>query len=185
MSLVRTISCLSILAFAVPAQADHGGPTATSVAELVYQLGERLDDVARDFGFEPGELPMFDEKRFNQLLRDARNSLDLAVRHIDRDQVCQGFYKLARSTSRLESATDYGIEQNMSGWGFADDLASFTSFVAEVFLEDLIVLAGQDGADANALSFAIEAEMAGDLLRGSEEWAAATDEFASGVCALL
>ena len=179
------LTIVAVLGFVLPAHADHGGPTATSVAELVYQLGERLDDVARDYGFEPGESPNFDEKRFNQMLRDARNLLDHAIRQIDRDKVCQGFYKLARSVSRLQSATDYAIEQNMSGSGFSDDLASFSSFVAEVFLEDLIVLAEQDGADANALGFAIEAEMSGDLLRGSEEWAAATDEFASGVCALL
>lgn len=73
----------------------------------------------------------------------------------------------------------------MSGWGFAEDLASFASFVAESFLEDLIVLAGEGGTDAESLGLATDAEAAGSLLRADREWAAATQEFAAGVCALL
>lgn len=168
-----------------PVRADHGAPTATSIAELVYQLGLRLDELATEFGFEPGESPTFDEDRFNRLLRKSRMSLDQAIEQVDRDQVCKGFYKLTRSVSQLESAADYGAEQNMSGWGFADDLASLASFISESFLEDLIVLASQAGADEGDLGHASEAELSGDILRDAGEWTAAMEQFAVGTCALL
>ena len=112
-------------------------------------------------------------------------SLDQARDHVGRGQVCEGLFKLARSVSQLEHAADYGAAQNISGWGFAEDLASLTSFIAESFLEDLIVLAGREGADESSLDLAIEAEASGDALRESEAWTAAMVEFVAGACALF
>lgn len=91
------VAAVAVLGLVAPAHADPGAPTATSVAERVYQLAVRLDEVAAEFGFEPGESPAFEQPRFNRLLREARRSLDLAIRHVDQDRVCVGFFKVARS----------------------------------------------------------------------------------------
>jgi len=177
----------ALVALAAPsaASAEHGEPEAASVAELVLELGVRLDELGDAFGFEPGRTPGFDDRHFNKLVRKSRLSLEHATGHVHRSQVCDGVFKLARSVSQVEHAADYGEAQNMSGWGFAEDLASLGSFIAESFLEDLIVLAGQEGADQNALDLAIAAEASGDALRQDEQWTAAMVEFVAGTCALL
>jgi hypothetical protein len=177
---------LALLALAAPnpACAEHEEPSASSVPELVVDLGARLDELAGAFG-SVHSLPDFDERRFNKLLRRARTSLDLARRHVEHGQACEGIFKLARSVSQLEHAADYGAAQNMSGWSFADDLAGQASFIAESFLEELIVLAGQEGADPSSLDLAVESEEIGEALRQDEEWTAATVEFVAGTCALL
>jgi hypothetical protein len=185
------ILCSALLAafaaLAVPraAGADHGEPRAESVPELVLQLGTSLGELANAFGLEPGATPSFDDARFNKLVRKARRSLEQATGHVRRAQVCDGVFKLAQSVSQLEHAADYGAAQSMSGWGYADDLASLSSFIAESFLEDLIVLAGREGAEKSSLDLAIEAEASGDALRQGEEWTAAMVEFVAGTCALL
>jgi hypothetical protein len=184
--LLLRISLVLALAMAqTPVYADHGGPYATSVAELLSQFGLRLEELAAEFGFDSGESPAFDEDTFNRLMRKSRMLLDQSINHVDRDQICKGLYKLARSVYQLENAADYGAGVNMSGWGFAEDLASLASFIAESFLEDLIVLSDQEGAGEEALTLAREAETTGDMLRMTEEWAAATEQFANGTCALL
>ena len=185
--LLRTALLASFVALATPsaASAEHGEPKAASVQELVLQLGMSLDELASDFDFEPGTTPGFDDSRFNKLLRRSRLSLEQARGHIDRAQVCEGLFKLARSVSQLEHAADWGAAQSMSGLGFAEDLASLTSFIAESFLEDLIVLAAQEGADESTLALAIEVEASGDALRQDEEWTGAMVEFVAGTCALL
>jgi hypothetical protein len=182
------LGCLiALLALAAPspACAEHGEPSASSVPELIVDLGTRLDELAGEFGFDPHSLPDFDEPRFNKLLRRARTSLDQARSHVERGQACEGIFKLARSVSQLEHAADYGAAQDMSGWGFASDLASQASFIAESFLEELIVLAGQEGADPSSLDLAVGSEEIGDALRQDEEWTAAVVEFVAGTCALL
>ena len=189
--LQATLVCAALLAafaaIAAPnaASAEHAEPKAASVPELVLQLGVSLDELASGFGFEPGTTPDFDDPWFNKLLRKSRLSLEQARGHVDRTQACEGLFKLARSVSQLEHAADYGAAQNVSGWGFAEDLASLTSFIAESFVEDLIVLAGQEGAEESSLDLAIEAEASGDALRQSAEWTGAMVEFVAGTCALL
>jgi hypothetical protein len=186
-TLVCAVLLTAFAAIAAPsaASAEHGGPKAVSVPELVLQLGVNLDELANTFGFEPNTTPGFDDPWFNKLLRKSRLSLEQARRRVDRTQVCEGLFKLARSVSQLEHAANYGAAQNVSGWGFAEDLASLTSFIAESFLEDLVVLAGQEGADEGSLDLAIEAEASGDALRQSEEWTSAMVEFVAGTCALF
>jgi hypothetical protein len=167
------------------AHADHGDPAADSIEALVDDFALRLDELAIEFGIDRGELPTFDDAEFNRLVRRARNTLDRSIRRVDEGHVCRGVSELARVVLLLEAAVDRGVEVNMSGWGHADDLASLASFRAEVFLEDLIVLAAREGADGDALEAAAHAEALGDFLRQSGEWAQATDAFATGACLLL
>lgn len=179
-----------VAAFAVgtapgAARADHGGPGAASLAELVQRLTLQLDELADGFDFGPRELPSFEDSRFSKLLRKSRRSLDHAIDRVDRGRVCEGLFGLERSVSQLEDAADYGAQRNLSGWGFAEDLASVASFVAESLLEDLIVLLSDQGADPIALGLAIEAEATGGALRDVAEWTAATEQFAAGSCVLI
>jgi hypothetical protein len=179
------LSVFAALAAPGAASAEHGEPKAASIPELVPQLGTSLAELAVGFGFEPGTTPDFGDSWFNKLVRRSRLSLEQARGHVGRAQVCEGMFKLARSVSQLEHAANYGAVQNLSGWGFADDLANLASFIAESFLEDLILLARQEGAAESSLAQAIAAEASGDALRQDEEWTGAMVEFVAGTCALL
>jgi hypothetical protein len=168
--------------------AEHGGPNASSVAGLADHYLERLDEIADDFGFEPGDQPNFDEARFNRLVGKARIALDRGIGLIERGRVCAGMSQLTRCTSLLGHATDFAIEQNMSGSGYSDDLASFLSGVTEFFLEDLLAIAPYEGGIPSwIVDWARVAYERGKALRkvNVDEWSASMRAFSLGTCLIF
>lgn len=186
---VRGAGWLVVLALLIAApdvsRGDPSDSAAASLPELAGQLGVRLDEVAGSFGFEASASPSFPDARFNKLLSTARRSLAQAIGHVEHDEICEGVFKLARTVSQLEHAADYGAAQGMSGWGFAEELASEVSFVAGTFLEDAIASSEAVGADPSAVALARDAELTGDALRRDGEWTAAMVEFVAGTCGLF
>ncbi len=190
---LEKFACLlgtTLILFALTQQlrADHGGPNVETVAELIDQFEADLDELADEFFIEPGEQPNFDEPFFNRLVGRARITLEIARFRVARGRVCSGMFWLTHTVRLLDRATKFGIAQNMSGFGFTDDLASLAAARAQFFLEDLIVLASEDPSVPElALQIAIEAEDEGDDLGGpdSGNWTPALRLYTRGVCILM
>lgn len=181
------VSLTLTLSLLVPTlvRAEHGPPTASTVEVRVAQYQADLDELAIEFGFEPGEITTFDEPRFNRLMGYARILLERARTSADRGDLCHSVRWLAYSVRFLDAATNFGINAGMPGFGFSDDLASLSEFRAETLLEDLIVIAGDD-VPPFALTFALRMEEIGDADGNNEEgdWATAARAYAVGVCVL-
>lgn len=185
---LAAVALLSIATIQI-CRADHGDPTAGTVDELIAELQADLDELAVEYGIEPGEQPNFDEPYFNRLVGQARIDLETARQRIDRGRICRGMKRLTRSVRRLDRATRFAQAQNMSGSGFSDDLASLTAARSQFFLEDLIVLAAEDpGVPDDAIDSAIESEILGDEAAGgpdSGDWEQSMRHYTRGVCVLM
>jgi len=92
---------------------------------------DRLENLVRDFGFDAGEQPTFDEPKFNKLMGRSRVAAGRAMARSERGRPASSAFWLSRCVAIADRATDFAIAANMSGSGYSDDLAGYGAFITQ------------------------------------------------------
>ena len=99
---------------------------------------DRLGDLVRDFGFDAGEQPTFDEPKFNKLMGRSRVAVGRALSRSERGRLASSAFWLSRSIAISDRATDVAVAANMSGSGYSDDLSSYGAFISQLLYVELL-----------------------------------------------
>ncbi|HSF13930.1 MAG TPA: hypothetical protein VLK65_00080 [Vicinamibacteria bacterium] len=152
----------------LPVPADHGGELPATIEDCVCSFVAALDDVVWEFGFGEGETPSFEDDRLNRSLVKARRYVWMARTRVASSNLASAFRSLRAAVRELEKG---GSLVNVSGRGFADDLASLVSARAEFFTEDLLALSAQlQTVSAEGMDEAQRNYAAGVAARDTGEW---------------
>lgn len=153
----------------------HMDGTPASSELLVCGFVVDLDDLLAEFDQQVGP---FEDDRLNRSLARARLYVLRARAAALEPDLPRTFRDLRGAMRELEK----GAALPVSGKGFADDIASLGSYMAEVFTRELIELAGQLGSvSANALEAAAADYEDGLTARSGGEWEAAVAAFGTAV----
>ena len=167
----RLLSALTALTFALIAN----GFAQLTATEAYH---DRLENLIRDFGFEAGEQPTFDEPKFNKLMGRSRIAAERARRQSERGRLASSAFWLSRSVAISERATDVAIAANMSGSGYSDDLAGYAAFITQrLFVE----LGEESDIPVWAVMYLEQLHDAALADYSDEDWSGASRRWAYGV----
>lgn len=155
--------------------AGHSDPLPADLEGLVCGLVVDLDELLVEFDQQVGN---FDDDRLNRALDKARVNVVQAREKAKLPDLTGAFRDLRAAMRELEK----GAAVPVSGSGFADDLASLGSFYAEVFVDDLIVLAAQlEAGTPESIAAATIHFLQGAADRNDGEWEAAVKQFTQAI----
>ena len=160
-----------------PAGANHTDPQASTPEGVVCGFVTDLDVLLDEFGLVVGE---FDDNRLNRALTKAGREVLAARESAEEPELVASLRSFKAAMRELEK----GAAVPVSGNGFADDLASFGSFMAQLLVEDLITVAMEQGTvSADIVIQATRYLESGKALRASgvEEWERAVADFLSAI----
>ena len=179
---VRAVCALSMfltmfVALPTPAGANHTDPQASTPEGVVCGFIADLDVLLDEFGLIVGG---FDDDRLNRALAKAGEEVRATRESAKEPELVASLRSFRAAMRELEK----GAAVPVSGSGFADDLASFGSFMAQLLVEDLINVATEEGiATADVLTRATGYLESGKALRapGVDEWERAVADFLSAI----
>ncbi len=158
------VLAVSLLSFPQLARGNHTEPVPEELEGAVCGFVADLDVLLSEFDDQIGP---FEDERLNRALQKARAQVEEAQAYARVPELTKSFQNLKGAMGELEK----GAAVPVSGSGFADDLASLGSFFAEVFVEDLIEVASNQGAvEPETLATATTWFEAGVLERDEGEW---------------
>jgi hypothetical protein len=166
-----------LVALPAPAGANHTDPQATAPEGVVCGFIADLDVLLDEFGLVVGG---FDDDRLNRALTKAGQEVLAARESAEEPELVASLRSFRAAMRELEK----GAAVPVSGNGFADDIASFGSFMAQLLVEDLInVTMEQRTVSADILIQATRYLESGKALRASgvEEWERAVADFLSAI----
>jgi len=154
--------------------AGHLDGTPGSSELLVCGFVADLDELLAEFDLQVGP---FEDDRLNRALARARRYVVEARAAALEPDLPGTFQDLRGAMRELEK----GAALPVSGKGFADDIASYGSFMAQLFTQELIDLAELGPASADVLEAAIADYEVGVAARSVGEWEEGVTAFGRAV----
>lgn len=167
---LKAVLALSLLSFSL------AGPLEDAVCGYINDLDALLNE------FDQQVAP-FDDKKLNKALKIARQNVKKANAKASMADLSKSFRFLKRSMEYLEK----GAAINVSGSGFADDIASLGSFYAQRCVENLIEAAERTGDASDVVATLAEERFVKGIAARSvnvDQWQRSVKKFRGAIRAL-